>query len=105
MADSLQIEVAFALPDKQFLTVVTLPSGATIADAVAASGVAAQFPHIDMASLTAGVWGHPAERDAMLKDGDRVELYRPLLRDPREARRELAQAGLTMRGGNDTDQD
>ena len=105
MADSLQIEVAFALPEKQFLTVVTLPSGATVADAVAASGLAAEFPHIDMDSLPAGVWGHPADRNVTLKDGDRVELYRPLLRDPREARRELAQAGLTMRGGNDTDQD
>ena len=82
-----------------------MPPGATVADAVAVSGVAAEFPHVDIDSLPAGVWGHPVERDAILKDGDRVELYRPLLRDPREARRELAQAGLTMRGGNDTGQD
>ena len=105
MPDSLQIEVAFALPEKQFLTAVVLPPGATVAEAVAASGVAAEFPDVDVDSLPTGVWGHPADRSAMLKDGDRVELYRPLLRDPREARRELAQAGLTMRGGNDTDRD
>ncbi len=104
MHDLLQIEVVFALPEKQHLTVVSVPAGTTVGEAVEAAGIADKFPDVDVETLPTGIWGRPASRQAAVKEGDRVELYRPLLRDPREARRELAQAGLTMRGADDEDQ-
>ena len=97
MAEMISIEVAFALPEKQAIVSVTIADGATVGEAIAESAICAEFPAVDIDSLQAGVWGHPVERSACVRNGDRVELYRPLLRDPRDARRELAQSGLTMR--------
>jgi putative ubiquitin-RnfH superfamily antitoxin RatB of RatAB toxin-antitoxin module len=96
MAEQLQVEVAFALPEKQVLFPLTVDQGATIADVIAASGLAERFPNESIRALETGIWGRPAARDRCVEEGDRVELYRPLQRDPREARRELAQSGLTM---------
>ena len=97
MSAALDIEVVFALPEKQHLVEVRLAEGATVADAVEASSIAAAFPDYDLAQCAVGVWGQPVERDRVLISGDRVELYRALLMDPREARRRLAAAGKTMR--------
>lgn len=101
MSESLQVEVVFALPTQQHLISVTLRRGATIADAIAVSGIAGKFPDINLDALPTGIWGRAADRATLVNDGDRVEIYRQLLRDPREARRELAQAGLTMRGSDE----
>jgi putative ubiquitin-RnfH superfamily antitoxin RatB of RatAB toxin-antitoxin module len=83
----MRVEVVFALPERQLLKSVELPAGSTVADAIGHSGVAERFPEVDLDELQAGIWGKPAERSRSLQDGDRVELYRPLLIDPREARR------------------
>lgn len=83
----MQVEVVFALADRQELLVVELAEGATITDAIAKSGIARRFPEIDLQALQAGVWGKPAPRSQVISDGDRVELYRPLEMDPRDARR------------------
>jgi len=97
MAEPLQVEVVFALPKQQVLLTITVDEGATIAEVIAMSGLAEKFPDEALHDLETGVWGHPVNRDYCVKAGDRVELYRRLQRDPREARRELAQSGLTMR--------
>lgn len=97
MAEKLQVEVVFAAPDHQALVRVTLDKGATVADAIAASGLQDEFPGQQLDGMQSGIWGRPADRDCHLESGDRVEIYRPLQRDPRDARRELARAGLTMR--------
>lgn len=89
MVDVLQIEVAYAERGRQFLRRIALPAGATVADAIDASGLEAAFA-IDASNLAAGIWSKPAARDAPLKDGDRVELYRPLTADPKETRRRRA---------------
>jgi putative ubiquitin-RnfH superfamily antitoxin RatB of RatAB toxin-antitoxin module len=89
MADTLKIEVAYAESGRQFLRRITLPSGATVADAIAASGLEAEFA-IDVSNLAAGVWSKAVARDTPLNDGDRVEIYRPLIADPKEARRRRA---------------
>jgi len=89
MADTLKIEVAYAESGRQFLRRITLPSGATVADAIAASGLEAEFA-IDVSNLAAGIWSKAAARDAPLNDGDRVEIYRQLIADPKEARRRRA---------------
>lgn len=97
MCAEIDIEVVFALPEKQHLVQLRLPGGATVADAIEASSIGAVFPDYDFARCAVGVWGQLVERDQVLTGGDRVELYRKLLMDPREARRRLAAAGKTMR--------
>ncbi|MGB5492235.1 MAG: RnfH family protein [Woeseiaceae bacterium] len=96
MADRVQVEVVFAKPEKQVLLSVSLPEGASVADALSESGLTGRFPEIDFAHLQSGVWGHPVPRNHVLSNGDRVEIYRPMLLDPKEARRQLASLGLTM---------
>lgn len=67
---------------------VQLPQGATLSQALKASGIAAEFPALDLASAMLGVWGRKALPDELVQDGDRVEVYRPLRVDPKVARRE-----------------
>lgn len=89
MADAIRVEVAYAEPSRQFLRALDLPLGATIADAIAASGLDIEFG-IDLSRLDCGIWSKAASRDTALRDGDRVELYRALVADPKEARRRRA---------------
>lgn len=89
MADTIEIEVAYAEPQRQFLRKIILPAGSTVADAIAGCGLEREFG-IDVAALAVGVWSKTVARDGVLNDGDRVELYRPLTADPKEARRRRA---------------
>ncbi len=89
MADTIDVEVAYAEPARQFLRRIALPAGATIADAIAASGLEGELG-IDASKLATGIWSKPKPRDTRLADGDRVELYRLLTADPKEARRRRA---------------
>jgi hypothetical protein len=89
MAETIEVEVAYAEPERQFLRRITLPIGATVADAIAASGFESAFG-IDTSGLATGIWSKIAARDTRLSDGDRVEIYRPLVVDPKEARRRRA---------------
>lgn len=93
------VEVVFATAESQVLLSATLPEGATVADALSATDLERRFPDTDFDGLQAGVWGQPVARNHVLSDGDRVEVYRPLTRDPKEARRQLANLGLTMGKG------
>ncbi|MDX1481733.1 MAG: RnfH family protein [Woeseiaceae bacterium] len=96
----MRIEVAWASPDSQLLVAVDLPDGATVADALtAARDASSDMP--DWADRPVGVWGRVVPTDAALRDGDRVEVYRQLLIDPREARRQYAAAGGTMKASAD----
>ena len=83
----MQVEVVFALPDRQRLETVIVPEGATVADAIRRSGIQNRFEDVRLDELDVGVWGKPVERDHVVSEGDRVEIYRPLEMDPREARR------------------
>jgi len=91
-----EVEVVFALPGAQSLQVVPVEAGATAADCVARSGIERQFPEHDLSEFSLGIWGREVERSQVVKEGDRVEIYRALELDPREARRQLALAGRTM---------
>ncbi len=93
-----EVEIVFALPDRQALRVVSVMPGDTLADAVSKSDLRDAFPEYDIDHLTWGIWGHEAPSNQALKDGDRIEIYRPLMLDPREARRQLALSGRTMGG-------
>lgn len=74
-----------------------LPAGATLLDALRASGILARHPGIDLATQTVGVWGRPGTFDEPLRPGDRVEIYRPLVVDPKEARRRRERAHRVAR--------
>ncbi len=87
---TIEVELAYAEPQRQFLRRFELPAGATLADAIAASGIEQAFG-IDAAALATGLWSKPAPRETPLRDGDRVELYRPLRADPKESRRRRAE--------------
>lgn len=95
---TVKVELVFALPSRQFLNKTTLPSGSTVKDLVASSGVEREFPGHDFSRAPLGIWGRRVSAEHKLQDGDRVEIYRPLAIDPREARRELASQGKYMGG-------
>jgi hypothetical protein len=83
----MRVTVAVALPGRQEVVAVDLAATATVADALQAAQLAARFPGLDAAALDVGIWGARATRETPLREGDRVELYRPLEADPKEMRR------------------
>ena len=83
--------VAFATPARQWLWQVELTDEATVADALAAARMAAADIDVPWDADT-GIFGELCERNTVLRDGDRIELYRPLKLDPKESRRERARA-------------
>lgn len=97
-AAEIEIEVAFATPETQFLASLSLAAGATLADAIKASALEATFPQYCFDAFATGIWGHEAAREQTLKDGDRVEVYRALECDPMEARRLRALGSVPGRG-------
>jgi len=101
MADGLSIcvEVAYARPDVQRLVALRVPSGTTARQALERSGLAKVFPEIDAVNCPLGIFGSLVAGSTALAAGDRVEVYRPLAMDPREARRRAVARGLTI-GGN-----
>jgi hypothetical protein len=102
----LRIEVVFALPNRQELVTVLLDPGATAGDAIECSSIQSLFPEWNLTDCAVGIWGRQVDRDQRLEAGDRVEIYRPLAMDPREARRQLAAQGKSMgRPADDTEQD
>jgi uncharacterized protein len=85
-ANRLSIDVCYALPDAQTNISVELAPGATVQQAIEASGILAKHPEIDLAALKVGIYGKIKPLDAVLADHDRVEIYRPLIVDPKAAR-------------------
>ena len=88
--ETLRVEVVYALRDRQYVLSVHLPAGATVAEAIAASGICAQHPEIDLARQAVGVFGRRVSLDRPLRHEDRVEIYRPLAADPKTSRRRRA---------------
>lgn len=81
----IRVEIVYAQPAQQVRRRVSLPAGSSVADAVRASGLLGEFPGIDTRRL--GIFGRLAPPDTRLREGDRVEIYRPLRADPKEVRR------------------
>ena len=91
MNDSpLQIEIAFAEPQRGIVKILRLPPGSCIADALRLAALDPDFAGVDLANSSFGIFGRPARADQALKEGDRIEIYRPLAADPKEARRARA---------------
>jgi len=87
MNKHIQIEVAYALPDQQVLLSLEVEEGATIEQAIHASGILRQFSEIDLKRQKVGVFGKLRQLGDTVKAGERIEIYRSLLRDPKERRR------------------
>lgn len=86
MAENINIQVVYALPDRQELLSLALPSGTTVLQAIEASGLAKKYG-LDLATGKFGIYGKQARPDVVLRDLDRVEIYRPLIADPKEMRK------------------
>ncbi|MCW3150645.1 RnfH family protein [Stutzerimonas stutzeri] len=86
------IEVVYALADKQKLLRLTVPAGTSVRDAALRSGMAAFFPGLDLASAPLGIFGKAVAKpdERILEEGERVEIYRPLIADPKEVRKQRA---------------
>jgi hypothetical protein len=100
--ETFQVEVAYAKPDVQVLIPVDVEEGATLRDAVERSGLLERFPEIDLDKVKAGIFGKLSKLDTQLRAKDRVELYRPLIADPKAVRKQRAAEGKVMKkGGGD----
>jgi uncharacterized protein len=97
--ETLRVEVAYAREHAQALLPVQGAPGLTIREAIERSGVLERFPEIDLAANKVGVFGKVAKLDMALADGDRVEIYPPLIADPKQARK--TRAAETAAGGDD----
>lgn len=91
MSAKIVVEVVYALPKKQYLQRVTLEEGATIEQAIVASGLLTLRTDIDLARNKVGIFSRPAKLQDNVQDGDRVEIYRPLTADPKALRRMRAE--------------
>jgi len=93
------VEAVYALPEQQKLIRFTVAAGTSARQALRLSGLAEIFPQLDVEQCALGVFGREVDSEFVLRDGDRVEVYRPLLNDPRERRRTLARRGQNMGAG------
>lgn len=100
MAADIDVVVAYAPAPRQVREIaLRLPAGSTLAQALQASGLAAMYPELDLAHAPLGIWGRKAAREQVLREQDRVEVYRPLRVDPKVARRErFARQGARTAG-------
>jgi putative ubiquitin-RnfH superfamily antitoxin RatB of RatAB toxin-antitoxin module len=89
-AEELQVCVAYALPQQQQLVQLRIPAGSTVRDAVTRSGLLQRFPAIGQQPLQCAIFSRVVAQDELLTNGDRVEILRPLLVDPKQQRREQA---------------
>jgi len=99
MVEQINIEVVYALADEQTLFKVPVPQGTTLIEAIRLSGVLEKYPEIDLSKNKLGIFGKLSKADARLRDRDRVEIYRPLVADPKEIRRQRAADGKAMKKG------
>lgn len=99
---AMNIEVAYALAEKQTLLSLTMDEGATLKQAIELSGMLDMHPQIDLSKDKTGIFGKIVKLNTILRDQDRVEIYRPLIADPKKVRSERAAKGKKMRSGKKT---
>ncbi|MBI5918150.1 MAG: RnfH family protein [Nitrosomonadales bacterium] len=102
MTDKINIEVVYALPHEQTLLKLAVPQGSTVGQGLELSGILEKYPEIDLVKGKFGIFGKLSKLDVALRDTDRIEIYRPLLADPKEVRKRRAEEGKVMKkGGGD----
>ena len=95
----LKVQVCYALAQRQELVNLSLPEGSTLQQAVERSGLLLKYPEIDLAKNKFGVFAKLTKLDTVLREKDRVEIYRPLIADPKEVRKKRAAEGKVMKKG------
>jgi putative ubiquitin-RnfH superfamily antitoxin RatB of RatAB toxin-antitoxin module len=93
----LRIEIAYAEPQRAIVKTLRLPAGSCVADALRLAALDPDFSGVDLANSPLGIFGRLARRDQVLREGDRIEIYRPLAADPKEARRARARQSSRAR--------
>ncbi|AOX99378.1 RnfH family protein [Jeongeupia sp. USM3] len=99
MSESISVEVVYATPAKQKLVALRVAAGTTAEQAIAQSGLLDELTEIDLAQNKVGIFGKAIKLDAVLREHDRVEIYRPLIADPKEVRRKRVAEGKAMKKG------
>ncbi len=102
VVETINVEVAYAEPQRQLIIPVNVDLGTTVGAAIVQSGIMIEFPELDIENSKVGIFGKASTMDAQLKDGDRVEIYRPLIADPKEVRRKRAAEGKATKKGGDS---
>lgn len=95
------VEVAYALPDRQQIVELKVPEGTTALQAATQSGITEMFEGIDLENAKLGIFSKPVSPQQALREGDRVEIYRPLIADPKEVRKARAARARAMRSGEE----
>lgn len=102
MAETIHVEVVYALPRRQEVVGLELTAGSTVQQAIEASGLLPKYPEIELGKNKLGIFAKLTKADTVLRDRDRVEIYRPLIADPKEVRKQRAAEGKAMKkGGGD----
>jgi uncharacterized protein len=99
VADLISVEVCYALAEKQHLVKLRLAEGSTLQQALEASGLLEKHPEIDLKKNKFGIFAKLSKLDTVLRERDRVEIYRPLIADPKEVRKQRAAEGKVMKKG------
>ncbi|MDD4963879.1 MAG: RnfH family protein [Gallionella sp.] len=99
MSEQINIEVVYALSDHQTFLRQSVAPGTTVGQAIEQCGVLGKHPEISLAKNKLGIFGKLTKADAVLRDKDRIEIYRPLIADPKEVRRQRAEEGKVMKKG------
>lgn len=97
-SERLQVEVVYALPHEQHVVKLDVEPSATVEDIIQHSGVLLKYPEIDLAVNKVGIFSRNVKLDALVRDKDRIEIYRPLLADPKEIRRKRAEQAKLAAG-------
>lgn len=104
MAEMIKVDVCYALPTKQEIVHLQLPDGASLQLALERSGLLGKYPEIDIKKNKFGIWNKLSKLDSLLRNQDRIEIYRPLIADPKEVRKQRAAEGKVMKkGAGDSD--
>lgn len=102
---TIQVEVAYAKPEAQVIIPVEVEEGASLRNAIERSGILERFPEIELDKAKLGIFGKLSKADTPLRARDRVEIYRPLIADPKEVRKKRAAEGKKMKkGGGDSEE-
>jgi uncharacterized protein len=97
--EKIRVQVVYALPDRQELVSLEVPPTTTLQQAIELSGLLSKYPQIDLQKNKFGIFAKLAKPDAVLRDKDRVEIYRPLIADPKAVRKQRAEEGKAMKKG------
>lgn len=98
--EQIMVEVAYATADEQLIQALSVAPGTTLEQAIEQSGILQRFPEIDLKVNKVGIFGKLGKKTAEVKEGDRVEIYRPLIADPKEVRRKREAEGKKMKKGS-----